>query len=485
MESAAAETDSLLISFTRDEFLSLLQQKNDIAMKILGNLADELGVYNNLILHRNRSRDVLPAGMKMFNMGKSYFNRDRKTMAWYILTRYRELFPGSPPADEAEEMLGFMKEPGNKSLMEPEVSGNDKVFQKDSVIFCEFEPGKELYIIREGKVKIIKSDKNAEMMLALLGEGDIFGELAIISDKPRNATAISYTRCRLTPVNRETLVLLMNRSPDVVNRIFASLCQRIWFTFIRMEAQLYRKPITRIYAFLENKLREEKVSLGSARPYTFSFGIEDLFSMLELEQEKHISVVDTILEDDNLHFNFGKTTIEDPGKLHADSKLYKSRDHLRDTGDEKEAPEEINLEVVPGDDGNIEKEIKTTGITPVADKQITHAAGPDSGESEDKGTEEPDERKLLDIESLIKGLKDESAKNRNTAARRIGQFGAEASFAVPKLAELLNDEDRDVRMTAMKSINDIMTPDEAANLYTTCLNDKSCFVRSSAARALG
>ena len=68
-----------------------------------------------------------------------------------------------------------------------------KLFEKEYVagetIFLEGEPGKALFVVLDGKVSICRAGQGAEHRLATLGPGAYFGELALIDDLPRSATA--------------------------------------------------------------------------------------------------------------------------------------------------------------------------------------------------------------------------------------------------------------------------------------------------------
>src|SRR5437773_1238057 len=62
-----------------------------------------------------------------------------------------------------------------------------KEFPKGTVLFSEGQPGKEMFVLQSGKVAISKKVRDVEKVLATLGPGEFFGEMAIISNKPRNA----------------------------------------------------------------------------------------------------------------------------------------------------------------------------------------------------------------------------------------------------------------------------------------------------------
>ena len=62
-------------------------------------------------------------------------------------------------------------------------------FERDHFIFREHEPGERAYIIAEGNVEILKESDEGLVSLRILKEGAMFGELALIDDSPRMASA--------------------------------------------------------------------------------------------------------------------------------------------------------------------------------------------------------------------------------------------------------------------------------------------------------
>lgn len=66
----------------------------------------------------------------------------------------------------------------------------------------------EMFVIKSGEVDIIYNDQVLETMK----EGDIFGEMALIDDKPRSATTIAKTDCQLVPIDKERFSFLIQQS---------------------------------------------------------------------------------------------------------------------------------------------------------------------------------------------------------------------------------------------------------------------------------
>jgi len=92
---------------------------------------------------------------------------------------------------------------------------NEVSFNKGDIIFSEGEKGDIVYLIKSGEVKIFKMSENTQHVLAIIGEGNFFGEMAVIEKKPRSATVEAYTDVKLIKFNKEAFVLNITQNPFV------------------------------------------------------------------------------------------------------------------------------------------------------------------------------------------------------------------------------------------------------------------------------
>ena len=94
-------------------------------------------------------------------------------------------------------------------------------------IFEEGDPGTEMYIIQSGQVEILKTTGRTPRRLALLEEGDFFGEMAILEDIPRTASARAHTDCVLVRIDRSTFDQLVRHDPEIAIRMLRKLSSRL------------------------------------------------------------------------------------------------------------------------------------------------------------------------------------------------------------------------------------------------------------------
>ena len=104
---------------------------------------------------------------------------------------------------------------------------NQRQFAAGSVIFREGEESDQAYIIRSGRVEIYKQIDQGTLLLATLGEGEIFGEMGVICERPRQANAAAQTDVSVSELNREMLAAALKDGPEEVALIVRTLMERL------------------------------------------------------------------------------------------------------------------------------------------------------------------------------------------------------------------------------------------------------------------
>ena len=90
-------------------------------------------------------------------------------------------------------------------------------------IFQEGEPGDTMYVIIEGTVEFFIRGTPVKRF----GPGEVFGEMALINDKPRSATVVAQTDCKLAPISRKRFLLLVQQSPAFSLHMLSVMAERI------------------------------------------------------------------------------------------------------------------------------------------------------------------------------------------------------------------------------------------------------------------
>jgi len=101
----------------------------------------------------------------------------------------------------------------------------DRTYEAGEDIFLTDQPGAAMFIITSGRVRILveSSDDTEETILAELEEGDFFGEIALLDNSPRSATARAVTKTELLAIFRADLDKLTMNEPYIAARIMKQL----------------------------------------------------------------------------------------------------------------------------------------------------------------------------------------------------------------------------------------------------------------------
>jgi CRP/FNR family cyclic AMP-dependent transcriptional regulator len=109
-------------------------------------------------------------------------------------------------------------------------------FDKDQVIILAEEEGDALFIISTGQVKVsIVSEDGREVILSLLGEGAVFGELALLDGKPRSANVVATEDSEIYMVRRGDFLQLIYKVPEIAIGLLAELASRLRRTDRKIE----------------------------------------------------------------------------------------------------------------------------------------------------------------------------------------------------------------------------------------------------------
>jgi CRP-like cAMP-binding protein len=101
-------------------------------------------------------------------------------------------------------------------------------FKKDTSVVLETDEGSTLFIIKKGQVKISRgSNSGREVILAILGEGDFFGEMSLLDGLSRSANVITLTDSELLLLHRDDFLLFIEKNPQIAISLLKELALRL------------------------------------------------------------------------------------------------------------------------------------------------------------------------------------------------------------------------------------------------------------------
>ena len=130
--------------------------------------------------------------------------------------------------DYVLKKVPFFSQLKKSELLEFKRIFHHRYFKKGEIIFFEGEPGAGMYVIENGKIGIYKNfDDNSKEELAVLESGEFFGEMALLDESARSATAVALDNTSVLGLFRHDLFNLINRKPKLGNKILLKLAQML------------------------------------------------------------------------------------------------------------------------------------------------------------------------------------------------------------------------------------------------------------------
>ncbi len=113
-----------------------------------------------------------------------------------------------------------------------------KDFPKGTLLFREGDPGREMFILQKGKVQVRKRVGSGEKVLAELGEGEFFGEMALLMGMNRSATVEVTEDSKILVINPETFESLLKSNIEIAIKMLKKMASRLRTTDQHLETAL-------------------------------------------------------------------------------------------------------------------------------------------------------------------------------------------------------------------------------------------------------
>lgn len=147
-----------------------------------------------------------------------------------------------------------------------------------TTIFRENEPGDKMYIIQSGSVRISKTIDGHNHLLAELGKGDFFGEMAIVSNITRTATATASGTVELLIFDRPGFEAMIAKNTKIAMNVIDKLCRRLQNANSQIQTLVRRNERSVIALNLYNRFTEAG---ADDKALTFDRAVDEISLSLE------------------------------------------------------------------------------------------------------------------------------------------------------------------------------------------------------------
>jgi CRP/FNR family cyclic AMP-dependent transcriptional regulator len=186
-------------------------------------------------------------------------------------------------------------------------------FPAGHVLFKDGEPGLEMYVIQTGKVRLSKTVRGVEKTLAVVGAGAFFGEMSILNNKPRSATATVEEDAKLLVIDPKTFEAMVRGNAEIAVRLIKTLAQRLQETDDQIENLLLKDPNSRVVHFLLNTCKKSPAQNDGT--VTVDFTVKELAGKVGLELEPVNDVLNKLIRAKLVHIVENGLVIHNVQKL--------------------------------------------------------------------------------------------------------------------------------------------------------------------------
>jgi CRP-like cAMP-binding protein len=323
IETAQAMTDCTLISVHRDQYGPLIEKNTPVAMKIIMSFSKRMRYLDEALTRITLKNTAEADPSHLFRVAEYYAKQSQYNQAFFAYYQYLKHCPNGQHVAMAKDRLGKIKPYSKAVYLDGSTEEFNRHYPKDTMIMTEGMPGSELYIIQKGSVKITKIVDNNEVLLAVLKSGDIFGEMALLEDKPRSANAVAFDDAFLLAVNKANFERMVSTQPQIVTRLTTLLAERIWFIYKQLANTLLTDPVGRLYDALQMQLEKNRVPIKAGGSYGFDFGPKELVGMVGLPMNEGTLVLHKLLENNKIRLVDNKIVVTDLSEIEKQTEYYR------------------------------------------------------------------------------------------------------------------------------------------------------------------
>jgi len=143
-------------------------------------------------------------------------------------------------------------------------SSSSRSFPKNTVVIHENDPADSLFIIESGKVKVYCSDKNGkEFIMNTQGEGDYFGELALLDDSARSASVRTVEKSSFCIIFKDNFNRVLDEHPNIARKLIRNLAARVR----KLTADVKSLALQDVYGRVANVLMDLAEERGDGSSY--------------------------------------------------------------------------------------------------------------------------------------------------------------------------------------------------------------------------
>lgn len=293
IESVVALTDLVVISVKRDQYPELIQKNTPVALKIIRVFAARMREMNETLLKMALQKESNNTASQLYNIAVYYDDAKEIDAATYAYYQYLKTHPTGKQAETAKKRFVMLQQRSKAVYLEPK-DEMVREYPQGTMVFAETQSGQDMYIIQEGQVKITKIIDNKEVVLAVLKKGDFFGEMALLENLPRSASAIAHEKCKLMVINRKNFDQMVSTQAQMISRLTTTLAERLWSMYRQVTNTRLTDPLGKLYDMLALEIEKQRLPLSESSPTSLQLDIspQELANMCAIPPNEQYTTLD-------------------------------------------------------------------------------------------------------------------------------------------------------------------------------------------------
>lgn len=246
-ETVRVLSDSLVISMSIAEFEKLVMGNPKLIIKMLKVFSGQLRSIHQKTESVLKAKEASNTDDGLYSVAQLFYNEGYYSLSCDVCMRYLSCYKQgvhkeavarlyveakSKVSSEVKQNIPPMPQSffdnGYKLFSLPGFSRFAKSYKPGTLIFSEFEQGDCFYLIQAGRVQLVKCVQNMRKNLDILMPSEFFGEMAILENSPRSATAIAIDTVEVLEFNKENFEVLMTGNPMIALILLRMFCKRIF-----------------------------------------------------------------------------------------------------------------------------------------------------------------------------------------------------------------------------------------------------------------
>ena len=311
IETAIAQTDVVLISVKKEQYPDLIKNNTPVALKIIKTFANRMRTMNQMLTKATLNSVVSDSAEQIYKVAEFYEKNMQISIATFAYYQYLKTKPVGPAADRAKQRFIALRQRVSDVCFEP-TKDLTRSYSADTMIFSEAQSGSDMFIIQSGEVKITKIVNGTEVTLAILQKGDMFGEMALLENKPRSACAIAHKDCTLMVINHQNFNHMVTTQPQLISRLTTTFAERLWSMYRQLDNANISDPVNKMLDMLALQLEKQKIvadRIGTSHQTDLT--PKDLANMCGIQSNYQPKAIYDFQQSSNIKIINGKILIKD------------------------------------------------------------------------------------------------------------------------------------------------------------------------------